>query len=407
MLQTCSELFIHLVSSKVNENDREELQRCEDLIIEMAEKMSKDNDIKGSLKKLLTMLKPHLLSCGMAKAVKIIRNLIDCCLKIDNDSEFKLALCMEYVQWAKQQNRIFLRHTLEVRLIRLLNEIGRHTDVLTMGAKLRNELKKVESKDIQLEVHLEESKAAFALNNLNRSRIALIAARAIANSSCIDNKLQAQLDMESGILNMEEDHDFRTAFSYFYEAFENFDINGEKVSARKALKYMCLAKIMLNEEREIGLLLSSKLAAKYSGRDLDAMKDIASAFENRCLQSYYKAIEEYHMELQSDLIIRRYVDSLADTVLEKDISQLIESYSLIEMVTLAKNIGIPVQQIERKLAQMILDKKFQGMIDQQDGTLTVYNFPHDVITKTFLASVKVISALSQTVDEIYSCANTL
>ncbi|KAK6101439.1 PCI domain family protein [Brugia pahangi] len=406
MLQTCSKLFIHLVSSKVNENDREELQRCEDLIIEMAEKMSKDNDIKG-LKKLLTMLKPHLLSCGMAKAVKIIRNLIDCCLKIDNDSEFKLALCMEYVQWAKQQNRIFLRHTLEVRLIRLLNEIGRHTDVLTMGAKLRNELKKVESKDIQLEVHLEESKAAFALNNLNRSRIALIAARAIANSSCIDNKLQAQLDMESGILNMEEDHDFRTAFSYFYEAFENFDINGEKVSARKALKYMCLAKIMLNEEREIGLLLSSKLAAKYSGRDLDAMKDIASAFENRCLQSYYKAIEEYHMELQSDLIIRRYVDSLADTVLEKDISQLIESYSLIEMVTLAKNIGIPVQQIERKLAQMILDKKFQGMIDQQDGTLTVYNFPHDVITKTFLASVKVISALSQTVDEIYSCANTL
>ncbi|VDO29573.1 unnamed protein product, partial [Brugia timori] len=136
------------------------------------------------LKKLLTMLKPHLLSCGMAKAVKLIRNLIDCCLKIDNDSEFKLALCVEYVQWAKQQNRIFLRHTLEVRLIRLLNEIGRHTDVLTMGAKLRNELKKVESKDIQLEVHLEESKAAFALNNLNRSRIALIAARAIANSSC-------------------------------------------------------------------------------------------------------------------------------------------------------------------------------------------------------------------------------
>ncbi|VIO91316.1 Uncharacterized protein BM_BM10679 [Brugia malayi] len=367
------EHLVILFSSKVNENDREELQRC--------------------LKKLLTMLKPHLLSCGMAKAVKLIRNLIDCCLKIDNDSEFKLALCVEYVQWAKQQNRIFLRHTLEVRLIRLLNEIGRHTDVLTMGAKLRNELKKVESKDIQLEVHLEESKAAFALNNLNRSRIALIAARAIANSSCIDNKLQAQLDMESGILNMEEDHDFRTAFSYFYEAFENFDINGEK--------------IMLNEEREIGLLLSSKLAAKYSGRDLDAMKDIASAFENRCLQSYCKAIEEYHMELQSDLIIRRYVDSLADTVLEKDISQLIESYSLIEMATLAKNIGIPVQQIERKLAQMILDKKFQGMIDQQDGTLTVYNFPHDVITKTFLASVKVISALSQTVDEIYSCANTL
>lgn len=40
---------------------------------------------------------------------------------------------MEYVHWAKQQNRIFLRYMLEVRLMRLLNEVGRHTDVLTMG----------------------------------------------------------------------------------------------------------------------------------------------------------------------------------------------------------------------------------------------------------------------------------
>lgn len=40
---------------------------------------------------------------------------------------------MEYIQWAKEQNRIFLRHMLEVRLMRLLNEIGRYTDVLAMG----------------------------------------------------------------------------------------------------------------------------------------------------------------------------------------------------------------------------------------------------------------------------------
>lgn len=55
---------------------------------------------------------------------------------------------------------------------------------------MKNELKKVGDKDIQLEVHLEESKAAFALNNLNRSRAALVAARIIANSLCIDTKLQ-------------------------------------------------------------------------------------------------------------------------------------------------------------------------------------------------------------------------
>lgn len=45
---------------------------------------------------------------------------------------------------------------------------------------------------------------------------------------------------------------------------------------------------MLNEATEVCSLLSSKLAAKYSGRDLDAMKSIAAAFENRSLQNYYK-----------------------------------------------------------------------------------------------------------------------
>ncbi|VDK81777.1 unnamed protein product [Litomosoides sigmodontis] len=398
--------LIALVGSKINENDGVELKRREDLILEMAEKMSKANDIEG-LAKLLTSLRPHLLSYGMAKAVKLIRSIIDWCLKIGRDSDFKLALCVEYIHWAKEQNRIFLRHMLEVRLMRLLNEIGRYADVLAMGAKLRNELKKIENKDIQLEVHLEESKAAFALNNLNRSRTALAAARTIANSLCIENKLQAQLDMESGVLNMAEDHDFKTAYSYFYEAFENFDAIEDEVNARKALKYMCIAKIMLNEETEVPTLLSGKQTIKHSSRDLDAMKRIAEAFHNRSLQNYHKVIEEYSVELQSDLIIRRYLDSLADSVLEKDISRAIEPYSLIEMTTLAKSIRIPVEEVERKLAQMILDKKFQGMIDQQDGTLTVYNFPHDVQTKTFLASVEVIRGLSETIDQIYSCASAL
>ncbi|VDP14909.1 unnamed protein product [Onchocerca flexuosa] len=369
------------VSAEVEGNDEEELKRREDLIMKIAKKMLLANDIEG-LTKLLTTLRPFLLSYGMAKAAKLIRNLIDWCLKIGGDSDFKLALCMECIHWAKQQNRIFLRYMLEVRLMRLLNEIGRHADALTMGAKLKNELKKVGDKDIQLEVHLEESKAAFALNNLNRSRAALVAARIIANSLCIDTKLQAQLDIESGILNMAEDQDFRTAYSYFYEAFENFDANEDEANAQKALKYMCLAKIMLNEELEVHSILSSKLAAKYSGRDLDAIRTIAEALENRSLQNYYKA---YNL----------HVDSLADTVLEKNISRAIEPYSIIEIANLAKNIYLPIKQVEKKLAQMILDKKFQGVINQQDDTLIVYNFPHDMQTKTFITSVEIIHGLSQ------------
>lgn len=49
-----------------------------------------------------------------------------------------------------------------------------------------------------------------------------------------------------GVLHA-EDKDYTTAYSYFYEAFENLSTQGEDDGkALSALKYMMLCKIMLN-----------------------------------------------------------------------------------------------------------------------------------------------------------------
>lgn len=94
-----------------------------------------------------------------------------------------------------------------------------------------------------------------------------------------------------------------------------------------------------------------------------------------------QAIEEYNVELQSDLIIRRYVDSLADTVLEKDISRAIEPYSLIEVLSFLflKFLGHSKSYSGRIIIDIIFDR------------ITMISIIYNMLLKYFLCNFKIFN----------------
>merc|ERR1712004_135453 len=181
-------------------------------------------------------------------------------------------------------------------------DTGNYQAALADGAKLLKELKKLDDKNLLVEVQLLESKTYNALGNLPKARAALTSARTTANSIYVPPRVQAQLDLQSGILHASEERDFKTAFSYFYEAFEQYDSVEDKF-ALTALKYMLMSKIMLRTPEEVHNIVSGKLALKYTGADIEAMKLVANASKNRSLADFQKTVEKYSKELKEDKIV--------------------------------------------------------------------------------------------------------
>lgn len=57
--------------------------------------------------------------------------------------------------------------------------------------------------------------------------------------------------MQAGIINAEE-HDYKTAYSYYFEAFEAFSSLDDHRAA-PCLKYMLLCKVMTDAAEEVSL----------------------------------------------------------------------------------------------------------------------------------------------------------
>ncbi|CAN7996729.1 unnamed protein product, partial [Ixodes pacificus] len=211
------------------------------------------------------------------------------------------------------------------------------------GSTLLKELKKLDDKNLLVEVQLLESKTYHALSNLPKARAALTSARTTANAIYCPPKLQAALDLQSGVLHAADERDFKTAFSYFYEAFECYD-SIDHPKALIALKYMLLSKIMLNLPEEVQSLVVGKLALRHAGPQLEAMKSVARASHRRSLADFEQASlspdalhftspQEYHKELVEDPIIQAHLDTLYDTMLEQNLCRIVEPYSRVQVRT--------------------------------------------------------------------------
>ncbi|CAO3588160.1 unnamed protein product [Absidia cylindrospora] len=299
--------------------------------------------------------------------------------------------------------RIFLKQSLETQLVALYLDNKMYHEFLSLISQLLKELKRLDDKMVLVEVQLLESRVCHALRNLPKARAALTSARTSANAIYCPPLLQASLDMQSGILHSEE-KDYKTAYSYFFETFEGYSSQDDS-KAVLALKYMLLCKIMLNLAEDVHSIINGKAALRYAGLDIEAMKAVATAHQNRNLQEFETALARYTDELNNDPIIRTQLASLYDTLLEQNLVRIIEPFSRVEVSHIADIVKLPASQVEQKLSQMILDKAFHGILDQGAGCLIIFDEPEE--DKSYETAIETLKQVDKVVTSLYQKAAKL
>uniref|UniRef100_A0A671NX30 26S proteasome non-ATPase regulatory subunit 11A n=1 Tax=Sinocyclocheilus anshuiensis TaxID=1608454 RepID=A0A671NX30_9TELE len=378
-----------IVKRDIQDDDEEAVRVKEQSILELGGLLAKTGQA-AELGGLLKYVRPFLNSISKAKAARLVRSLLDMFLDMEAATGQEVELCLECIEWAKSEKRTFLRQALEARLVSLYFDTKRYQEALQLGSQLLQELKKMDDKALLVELQLLESKTYHALSNLPKARAALTSARTTANAIYCPPKLQAALDMQSGIIHAAEEKDWKTAYSYFYEAFEGYD-SIDSPRAITALKYMLLCKIMLNSPEDVQALISGKLALRYAGRETDALKCVAQASKNRSLADFEKALTEYKAELREDPIISTHLAKLYDNLLEQNLIRVIEPFSRV--------------QIEHISELIKLSKVRTRILDQGEGVLIVFDEPP--VDKTYGAALETIQNMSKVVDSLYNKAKKL
>jgi len=326
-----------------------------------------------------------------AKCAKVVRAVLDVvCSLAPEQLDMQAKICRNIISWCQAEKRTFLRQRVEAKLAAILYEQDKYGEALTLIDNLLVELKKLDDKQLLVETHLVESKIHHGLRNVAKAKAALTASRTCANAIYVAPALQSSIDSMSGVLHCEE-RDYNTAHSYFLEAFEQLDQLDDRERAVPCLKYMMLCRILdsltkalklsamggvgaKSDRSEVDLsgMITGKQGVKYAGKDIEAMQAIAAAATRRSLKEFEETTEKYKHELQDDLLIKHHLGILNEQLLESNLIRIIEPYMCVEITHIAKLIEMPLPVVEKKLSQMILDGKFNGILDQGKGQLIVY-----------------------------------
>lgn len=282
-------------------------------------------------------------------------------------------LCNQLINHCQKENNISMKNRIETRLAEVYFINEHYAQSLELCNKIIFDLKRYEDNLGLIQLQLLQSQIYFKTKGYSKAKAALTGVKTLVTKVYIEPKLQANIDMHAGVIAAQEG-DFNLAFSYFFEAFDVFNIPQiKKVNkAKRNLLYMILCKIMSGKLDEINNIVLNKNSREYIGEEVEALRAIEAAVKESSIKILQEQIQKHKAILLKDDFISMHLQNLNNDLLEKNLIKIIKPYSVVEIDFVTKAIGLSYDEVLYTLRKMILDKKINGILDQGRGSLILY-----------------------------------
>ena len=366
----------------------------------LSQKYRENNDLKSYFN-LISQIK-EIKNTNNTFLVKLTDKLIAKLKKRKDLLNDIVNIAEEITKFCDETNNISMKSKIQTRLAEVYYIHENYSKALDICNKVIFDLKRYEDNLGLIQLLLLESKIYYATNGISKAKASLTSVKTLITKVYVEPKLQANIDMHAGILAAYE-KDFNLAYSYFFEAFDVYNIPSKKRRNKglRAFEYMILCKIVGGHIEEVNNVVLSKQGKDYYGPEVEALRSIESAVKEKSIKLLEDNIAK-NKKYFTDRVINYHISNLHNDLLEKNLIKIIKPYSVVEIDFVAKTIGLNYQDVLNRLRQMILDKKINGILDQGKGSLIIYDVdsanPYlDKSIETFKNLEKVVEALDKKV----------
>lgn len=189
-----------------------------------------------------------------------------------------------------------------------------------------------------------------------------------------DPRTLAVIREHGGKLYMAEEN-WDAAYNELYQAFRNYQEAGNS-RARDCLKYVVLASMLALTDINPFAAREAKVFAE--DREIVAMSELRDSLESNDLGRFERTLKNKQNRILDEPFLMRYIEPLRRRMQEQAILNAVKPFSKVTLQYLADRLSLSVEEIERILADLILDEKLFGLIDQRNGHVSIHPAKKDI-----------------------------